>query len=212
MTRLRAFVIHLTASATVMLLFLPIMWLIWYPAPYFAINGGWTVLRLLAGLGVALGPILTLIVFKPGKPGLRFDLGVILALQLAALAYGGALLYQQRPAFIVFAVDRFTVIPAAEVDFARLRYPELKRLVGVGPLFAQALPPEDREVRNALMFAVALNGAKDLEYRSELSSPLPPRPGRLAPAQHRSRSHRRAGCGGPGPFGTLSGTARRPGR
>ena len=40
MTRFRAFAIHLTASATIFLVFLGIMFFVWYPAPYFEIDGG----------------------------------------------------------------------------------------------------------------------------------------------------------------------------
>ena len=108
MTQARAFAIHLTASVTIFLIFLGILFFVWYPAPYFEIDGGWTVLLILAGAHLALGPLLTLIVFEPGKPGLKFDLICIVLVQLGALLYGGTLIYQQRPAFVVFAVDRFT--------------------------------------------------------------------------------------------------------
>ena len=66
MTKLRAFAVHLTANATIFLLFLGILWFVWYPAPYFAIDGGWTVFQILGGVHVVLGPLLTLILFKPG--------------------------------------------------------------------------------------------------------------------------------------------------
>ncbi|MDG4553623.1 MAG: hypothetical protein P9E24_05180 [Candidatus Competibacter sp.] len=65
MTQLHAFVIHLATSVTIFLIFLGIMFFVWYPAPYFEIDGGWKVPRILAGLDVVLGPLLTLIVFKP---------------------------------------------------------------------------------------------------------------------------------------------------
>ncbi len=67
MTKRRAFAIHLTASVTIFLIFLGIMFFVWYPAPYFEIDGGWRVLRILAGVDVVLGPLLTLIVFEPGS-------------------------------------------------------------------------------------------------------------------------------------------------
>ena len=60
MTKLRAFAIHLTASAIVVLAFLGVMFFVWYPTPYFETDGGWTVLRILAGVHVVLGPLLTL--------------------------------------------------------------------------------------------------------------------------------------------------------
>ena len=74
MTKLRAFAIHLIVSATVILAFLGVMFFVWYPVPYFETDGGWKVLRILAGVDVVLGPLLTLIVFKPGKPSTPPDL------------------------------------------------------------------------------------------------------------------------------------------
>ena len=183
MTRFRAFAIHLTASVVIFLVFLGIMFFVWYPAPYFEIDGGWKVLRILAGVDVVLGPLLTLIVFKPGKPSLKFDMSCIVLLQLGALLYGGTIIYQQRPAFMVFGVDRFTTIPAAEVEFDKLKYPELQRLASIGPLLAQARLPDDPKRRQELLFGVLLEGQKDLEFRAELYEPYRP-----DLAQLRSRS------------------------
>jgi hypothetical protein len=174
MTKSRAFTIHLATSILIFMVFLGIMFFVWYPAPYFEIDGGWKVLRILAGVDVVLGPLLTLIVFKPGKPSLKFDMSCIVLLQLGALLYGGTIIYQQRPAFVVFGVDRFTTIPAAEVKFDKLKYPELQRIAGIGPLLAQARPPEDPKVRQELLFGVLLEGQKDLEFRAELYEPYRP--------------------------------------
>ncbi|MDG4553624.1 MAG: TfpX/TfpZ family type IV pilin accessory protein [Candidatus Competibacter sp.] len=179
MTKLRAFAIHLTASAIIVLAFLGVMFLAWYPAPYFETDGGWKVLRILAGVDVVLGPLLTLIVFKPGKPGLKFDMSCIVVAQLGALIYGGTIIYQERPAFVVFGVDRFTTVPAADVDFEQLRYPELKRIAGIGPMLAEAKPPKDLQQRQELLFGVVLGGQKDLEFRAELYEPYRPDPQQL---------------------------------
>ncbi|HRD68348.1 MAG TPA: type IV pilin accessory protein, partial [Candidatus Competibacter sp.] len=171
MTRSRAFTIHLSASATIFLVFLGIMFFAWYPPPYFEIDGGWKVLRILAEVDVVLGPLLTLIVFKPGKPGLKFDMSVIVLAQLAALLYGATIIYQQRPAFTVFGVDRFSSVAAKEMDFEKLKFPELKRIAGIGPLLAQARPPDDPKLRQDIMFGVLLEGQKDLEFRAEFYEP-----------------------------------------
>lgn len=179
MTRLRATTIHLIASTAIVLALLGLMWFVWYPAPYFEVEGGWKLLGIVAGVSMALGPLLTLIVFKPGKPGLGFDLICIGLGQLAALLYGGTLIYQQRPSFIVFGVDRFTIVSAANVDFDQLRYPELKRVAGIGPMLAEAKPPKDPKLRQELLFAVVLEGQKDLEFRAELYEPYRPDPQHL---------------------------------
>jgi hypothetical protein len=165
MTRLRAFTLHFIGSVLIFLIFLGLMFFVWYPAPYFTADGGWTVLRILIGVHLALGPLLTLIVFKPGKRGLKFDMACILLMQLGALVYGGALIYQQRPAFVVFTVDRFTTIPAATVDVNQAA-PELRQ--GPQPWLVQADFPEDPKVREDLMFAVITQGAPDIEYHPEL--------------------------------------------
>lgn len=131
-------------------------------------------MRILVVVHIVAGPLLTLILFKPGKAGLKFDMTCVILLQLAALGYGGMLIHQQRPAFVVFGVDRFTSVPAAEVEFARLKYPELQRRGRIGPMLAQARPPEDPKARQELMFDVVLGGQKDLEYRAELYEPYRP--------------------------------------
>ncbi len=174
MTKARAFAIHLTASVTIFLIFLGIMFFVWYPAPYFEIDGGWRVLRILAGVDVVLGPLLTLIVFEPGKWGLKFDMTCIIVMQLGALLYGGVIIYQQRPAFIVFVVDRFTTIPASEIDPAQLKHPKLQHPPGTRPFLAQAHFPEDPKARQDLMFAVLTGHAKDIEFHPELYEPYRP--------------------------------------
>ena len=179
MTKLRAFAMHLTASAAIVLALLGLMWFVWYPAPYFETEGGWRGWGLLAGVNLVLGPLLTLIVFKPGKPSLKFDMSCIVVAQLAALLYGGTIIYQQRPAFVVFGVDRFTTVPAADVDFDQLQYPALKRIAGIGPMLVEAKPPKDPKRRQELLFGVLMEGQKDLEFRPELYHPYRPDPHQL---------------------------------
>lgn len=174
MTRLRAFSLHLVVSIMIFLIFLGIMFLAWYPPPYFEINGGWIVLRILVAVDIVVGPLLTLILFKPGKRGLKFDMTCIVLMQLVALFYGGMIIYQQRPEFVVFGIDRFTTVSAVEVEFDKLNYPELRRIAGVGPILAQALPPADPKLRQKLMFATVMSGEKDIEYRAELYQPYRP--------------------------------------
>jgi hypothetical protein len=86
--------------------FLGLIVIIWYPPPYFTIDGGWTHLKILISIHLVIGPLLTFIVFKSGKPSLKFDLSCIVLLQLGALLYGRMIIYQQRPAFVVSSVDR----------------------------------------------------------------------------------------------------------
>ena len=78
--------------------------------------GGETLLRLLIGVDVVLGPLITLIIFDPEKPRLKYDLAVIAVLQFAALAYGSYVMFEARPVYNVFVGDRFETVAANAID------------------------------------------------------------------------------------------------
>ena len=101
----------------------------WYPPPLFSAAGGKTLLLILAGVDVVLGPALTFVVFRSGKRGLKFDLACIAIVQTCALVYGVHSVYVARPVFLVFAVDRFEVVSAAEIppeEQAKAEVPEFR--------------------------------------------------------------------------------------
>ena len=119
LTRYSAFGIHLVASLAIFLSLSAVIVFMWYPGPLFQIDGGWEGLRIVAFVDVVLGPLLTLIVYRAGKPGLKIDMGIIIALQVAALGYGIITLHDNRPVLLVFADDRINAIPlsvAKEMD------------------------------------------------------------------------------------------------
>lgn len=145
---------------------------IWYPDPYLYLNAADRILLVLIGVHVIVGPILTLIVFKPGKPGLKMDMVTIVTVQFLALLYGTAILYQERPLFLVFAVDRFELVTASEIDINEIRYPELKELPVVGPGIAVAQQPLDPKIRQEILLDVVLRGGADIERRPSLYEPL----------------------------------------
>ena len=82
------------AVATAVLAF---MLSLWYPGPLFEAAGGDRLVFILVAVDVTLGPLITLVIFKAGKKGLKFDLAVIASLQLAALVYGMHTVYVARP-------------------------------------------------------------------------------------------------------------------
>ena len=88
MNRWQASAIHFGISLTVFLILLAVILLVWYPGILFSIDGGWTGLRIVMGVDLVLGPLLTLVVFKLGKPGLKFDLSCIVIAQIACMTWG----------------------------------------------------------------------------------------------------------------------------
>lgn len=116
MSRWKAFGIHLSLSALLLsILLIVIMW-VWYPGILFSVDGGWTGLRIVIGVDLVLGPLLTLIVFKSGKPGLKFDLTAIAVFQLSCMAAGMWIVYSERPLALVLAHDTIYSIAAQEFE------------------------------------------------------------------------------------------------
>ena len=128
-------------------------------------------LKILLLVDLVLGPLITLIIFKAGKPGLKFDLSVIAALQIAALLYGGSIIYQNRPGYLVFAVDRFEIVAVTAVDENAIPDPGLRRASGNPIPIVYASLPEDKQASDKILFEVVLGGA-DIEMRPELYRPF----------------------------------------
>jgi hypothetical protein len=129
---------------------------VWYPGPLFEAAGGSGLLPILVGVDVIVGPLLTLVVFKSGKPGMKFDLVVIGLLQAAALAYGVYVVSLARPAYIVFVKDRFELATVAELDpeeRAGAKAPEFRDPGWDGPLLVAADMPTDAKERQRLIDA-----------------------------------------------------------
>ena len=116
MTRWGAAGVHLALTFLVATTIFAIIFFVWYPGVLFDSAGGRTLFMLIACVDATIGPLLTCIVYKPGKKSLVFDLAVIAVLQLAALAYGTWVLFESRPAYIVFTRDRFDLVRANELN------------------------------------------------------------------------------------------------
>lgn len=115
-TRWQAFRVHLAASFMIGGLFALATYFLWYPQPLLVLQGGLLVMGVLLGVDVILGPLMTLMIFSPRKPHreLRFDLAVIVSVQLAAFLYGSWIIYSERPQYLVFAHSQFFVVSGPE--------------------------------------------------------------------------------------------------
>jgi hypothetical protein len=171
-SRWQASAIHLLISVAIAAAVVALMLGIWYPGPLFEAAGGTGLLMILVGVDVVLGPLLTLIVFRSGKRGMKLDLAMIGLVQSAALVYGAHVVFLARPAFIVFVQDRFELAIAAELDaeaLAEARYPQFRAAPWTGPLLAVAEIPTD-PVEREKVFSAALAG-RDLQHLPKLFAP-----------------------------------------
>lgn len=136
----------------------------WFPPPYFSAQGGKDLFYLIISIDIVLGPLITLIIYKHGKKGLKFDLAVIAVLQLSALAYGIFAISKARPVYMVYSVDRFELINASDIapdDLKQAKYDEFKSLPLTGPQLIAAKLPDNVEEKNQLIFSV-LEGGPDI--------------------------------------------------
>lgn len=120
MSRFRAAAIHLGVCIVIAFTLLALFGYVWYPAPLFRAVGGQDIFLMLLGIDVALGPLLTFVVFKSGKKTLKFDLFVIALVQIVALTYGVYTLLAGRPVYVASLGDGFQVVQANDVEPSEL--------------------------------------------------------------------------------------------
>ncbi len=171
--RTRAAAIHLLISGIFALTAAGIAFLVWYPSPLWAAVGLAKIFFLLIAIDVVIGPCLTFLVYKVGKPSLKFDIGFIVALQLAAFGYGFFQIAQARPVWIVFNMDRFDVVQAMDLDERRKKEADRKYSSApwLGPQIVASKNPKDTKKHTELMFESA-QGGPDLPQRIDLYVPL----------------------------------------
>jgi hypothetical protein len=143
MTKLKAFASHLGISFVIFLAILSLLIFAWFPPPFFTSDGGWQGIRIIAGVDLVLGPLLTLIVFKPGKPGLKFDLTVIGIIQISALAWGIWMLHHERPVAAVFADGYFTPVTFNDIRMYGMTSDKLHTFGSKAPYWIFSELPQD---------------------------------------------------------------------
>lgn len=162
MTRWKAAGSHFLLSILVIGGIAIIAFLLWYPDGLYRVAGLDRILLVMLGIDLTAGPLLTLILYKPGKWGLKFDLAVVALAQLAFLGYGLNTLWNGRPVFLVATPEAFTVVFASEVsdeDLALAKRVEWSRRSWTGPILVGTRMPEDRAQRRLIIDEFMAGGA-----------------------------------------------------
>ena len=164
MSRWKAALIHLCISVAIGVTALCLLLFLWYPPPYFEASGGEKLVLLLVGVDLALGPLLTWVVFKSGKKGLKLDLAIIALVQMMALVYGMSVVLRTRPVFVVAAIDRFIIVSADQLEPKDLKagtQPSFRLRSWTGPRLVAVARPQDRHESSELLWSGL--GGKDIE-------------------------------------------------
>jgi hypothetical protein len=166
--RFKAFGIHLLSSFTALLLVLGTLYLGWYQWPAWRLLDILSLVAVMAGVDLVLGPLLTLLIASPAKTRreLARDIGVIAAVQVGALAYATYILWIGRPLYYTFSADRLEVVRAFEIEAAdRAAALELNPSLAPHwysrPRWVWAQMPEDAEVAGGIIQS-AISGGPDI--------------------------------------------------
>jgi hypothetical protein len=143
MTRTAAFLTHLAISLLIFALLASLVLFVWYPDFLFMADGGWQGLRLIGFVDLVLGPLLTLIVYRQGKPSLKLDLTAIATIQFLCLTAGTYVVYSERPLALVYVDGQFFSMSAGDYRSAGVALPDLSGLPGLGPKRVVVEIPED---------------------------------------------------------------------
>jgi len=160
--------LHLLGSSVVLSIVLGVLYLGWYRWPGWYLTGALPIIATLAGVDLALGPLLTLIVAGPNKPRreLTRDIGIILAVQLCALVYGASSLWHGRPLFYAFSETLLQLVQASDISdrelaVARQQKAPVEQYWYSRPRWIWAPLPADPEESNRIV-ASAVQGGEDV--------------------------------------------------
>jgi hypothetical protein len=170
--RLRGFLIHLAVSVALGLTATGIIFLIWYPSPLEQAIGVTSIVLILLGVDVVAGPLLTFAVCKQGKKSLKYDLMLIVLVQISAFIYGIHIIAQGRPVWIVFNKDSFVAVQAFEMkhNYMEKAKSEYQVTSFSGPGWVALHYPSDTEQKRVL-YESAFKGV-DLPRRADFYEPI----------------------------------------
>ncbi|WP_288421754.1 TfpX/TfpZ family type IV pilin accessory protein [uncultured Acinetobacter sp.] len=167
--RSKFFLYHLLISF--LFAFLILMWVffVWYPQPLVKAVGVIQIFLMMIAIDVILGPTLSFFVYKEAKKTLKFDLAVIILIQILALGYGLYSIAQGRPAWLVYNVDRFELVRNNEIIEANIQItqPQFRYPSWFNPQFAAVKVPKNKEERSKSMFEEIFSGISSAQ-RPEL--------------------------------------------
>jgi hypothetical protein len=149
--KFRAFIIHFLVTAALGACAAALIFLVWFPRPFATMIGGAELFMLVVGCDLALGPLISLVIYdsRKSRRALIMDYTLVGLVQLAAMGYGVYIVAGTRPVYVVFDQDRIEVVTAREVldsELAAARDPQYRKLPLDGPhLVSLNVPAADQQ-------------------------------------------------------------------
>jgi hypothetical protein len=161
MNRYLASAYHFLGSALVLFLVFALVRWVWYPGLFFSAAHGVNLLGIIIPVDLIIGPLITLIIFNPAKKaGLKRDMAVIFAAQVAFMLYGLFTIYSARPVYVSLVDKDFYLVTANEIepqDQQKAKDPQFRTLPNLGPDWVVSVI-DDKKLRADLTFSNAFAG------------------------------------------------------
>lgn len=167
-SRWAAFAIHLIISIVILLVLLAVIFFFWFPRDLI-FAGGIDGLKILLGVDLVLGPLLTLLVYNHQKKELKWDLTIIGLIQGGCLIAGLWLIFNERPLIQVLADDGVHLLAASDFKYYEVTP---KELPGSNPKFVLLDLPENRAEIGSIKFTSEFVDEKPFAFREDLYLPI----------------------------------------
>lgn len=161
-SRFVAFGIHLGISFLLFVVLAAVIKCVWFPGLLFEADGGWDGIKLIIGVDLVIGPLLTLFVYNINKPELKRDLSIIGCLQVLCLAGGMLVVENARPIAIIYGNSTFYTA-------SRQRYEDIKVDIKTIPMLRETKPvwisirmPADKAEKGIVMAQAKMLGGLDM--------------------------------------------------
>lgn len=158
--RLKYLFMHFALSLFIALTIVIFVKTQWYPLPLLKATGVMPVFTGIVAVQVVLWPLLSLFLYKDNKKSLRFDLSIILVVQMTFWIFSLYALAQGRPAWIAYTLERFELIKANEIVITDIDSvnSDFKSPTWTGPQFVGTKLSEDADVRSKHLLEEVLGG------------------------------------------------------
>ena len=178
-TRWGAFFSHLLLSLGILVALSAFIAFVMFPGALFTSAGGIEGFKIIAGVDMVLGPLLTLVIYNRAKPikELLRDLAIIGAIQIAALSAGMYVVHNSRPAAVTYAFDQFYTTKANEFDADNSVRPD--ELNWFTPAYFNLQLPSNNDKARSLMAEFEFSGPTP-RLNTDLYEPLNREPEPLA--------------------------------
>jgi hypothetical protein len=143
--------VHFLVTLTLAAVAAAVIFFVWFPRPFATMIGGTELFLLVVGCDLALGPLISLVIYdsRKSRRALIFDYTLVGAIQIFALVYGVHTLAATRPVYVAFSQDRIEIVSAGDIrddELAAAKSPVYASLPLTGPrLISITVPAADQQ-------------------------------------------------------------------